>query len=104
METIRTKLMRKRRHIYLAILLFFLVFAAGVFAGNIFTTFFFLVFAGVAAALACVIAMLFFVRCSLWGENLGYALSWPAIWSLSVSTRIRFCQFCGGSLEKELNK
>lgn len=102
METIRTKLTRKRRRLSLAALVAIIVFAAGMKAGMRVEAFIIVGLLGFAVAMGCIVALLFAVRCPSCGGNLGYALSWPATWDLSVSKEIKFCQFCGTSLDKEI--
>jgi len=43
--------------------------------------------------LACVLYMLYAIRCPNCRSNLGYAVYWPPSWG--VSDRIKFCPFCG---------
>jgi len=57
---------------------------------------------GFISAMVYVLGLLFYVRCPSCKGNLGYALSWPVTWVLSVSKEIKFCQFCGTSLDKEI--
>jgi hypothetical protein len=102
METIRAKLSRKRRRLYFAMLAAFVVFALGMTAGMKMIAFMFVGVVGFAAAMVCVAAMMFWVRCPACGGNLGYALSVPVTWDFSVSKKIRFCQFCGVDLDKEV--
>jgi len=80
------------------------IFIAGMTAGMNTTKVFAIIgMIGFAVAIGCVVVMMFWVRCPSCGGNPGYALSWPATWDLSVSKRIRFCQFCGLDLDKEID-
>ncbi len=100
METIRNKLTRKRRRLYLYIFIAFVVFAIGMMLGTENKLFIVFGLIGFVAAMGFTIGLLFFVRCPSCRGNLGYALSWPTTWDLSVSKKIKFCQFCGISLDK----
>jgi hypothetical protein len=104
MASIRNILARKRRRIYFVTLFSFLIFVFGMTAVAISKAFLLLGLIGFISAMVCVIFMLFLIRCPSCGENLGYAIIWPATWSLSVSERIKYCQFCCISLDKELEK
>jgi len=59
-------------------------------------------FIGFIVAMGLTVSLLFFVRCPSCKNNLGYALSWPTTWDLKVSDKIKFCQFCGVNLDKEI--
>jgi len=74
-ETIRTKLSRRRRRLYVAMLAAFAVFATGMMIGTQIKAFIIVGVIGFALAMACVLAMMFGVRCPSCGGNLGYALS-----------------------------
>ena len=102
METIRTKLTRKRRRLSLVALVAIFVFAAGMKLGMKIEAFLIIGLVGFVVAMGSILALLFAVRCPSCGGNLGYALSWPATWDSSVSKEIKFCQFCGTSLDKEI--
>lgn len=45
----------------------------------------------------CVLLMLLALRCPNCRNNLGYAVQWPVSWG--VSDRIKYCPFCGVSLD-----
>lgn len=102
MGTIRNNLTRKRQWLYIAALVAVAVFAGGMKTGMKIEAFLIIGLLGFIALMGCVAALLFMVRCPVCGGNLGYALSWPATWNLSVSEQIKFCQFCGVSLDKEI--
>jgi FtsH-binding integral membrane protein len=104
METIRQKLTRKRRRLFSLMLLAFVVFATGMTLGTNNKAFILIGLLGFVAAMAAVLGLLFWIRCPLCKGNLGYALSWPATWDMSVSKQIKYCQFCGVSLDKENNQ
>ena len=80
----------------------FVVFAVGMTLGTENKAFIAFGLIGFIAAMGCTLGLLFFVRCPSCGGNLGYALSWPTTLDLSVSKKIKFCQFCGISLDKEI--
>jgi hypothetical protein len=86
----------------LAALIAAIVFVGGMSLGTISKAFIIVGFIGFAGAGIAVLGLLFWLRCPSCGENLGYALSWPMTWNLSISKRIRFCQFCGVNLDKEV--
>ena len=46
----------------------------------------------------------FTIRCPNCGGNLSFAVEWPATWNYSVSDKIRFCQFCGVDLDKDMKE
>jgi len=102
MKTIRTILTAKRRRLFLLMIVSFIVFGRGMALGTQNKAFIALGLAGFIVAMGCTFGLLFFVRCPSCGGNLGYALSWPATWDLSVSNKIKFCQFCSTSLDKEI--
>ena len=104
MKTIRDELSRKRKRLFLGILAAFVCYAAGMIATEISKWFLILGLGGFSAALAFVLCLMFVVRCPSCGGNLGYALCWPSKWNYSVSEKIKFCQFCGVSFDKEMEK
>ena len=85
-------------------LIAFVVFAAGMTLGTNNKAFILIGLIGFVAVMAAVLALLFSMRCPLCNGNLGYALSWPATWDMSVSKQIKYCQFCGVSLDKEISQ
>lgn len=79
----------------------FVTFPVGMAAGTTIKAFAAVGLIGFAVAMACIMTLMFSVRCPLCGGNLGFAVAWPATWDLSVSKGIKFCQFCGVSLDEE---
>jgi len=102
MKTIRDEFSRKRKRLFLGVLGAFVCYAIGMSAAGTSKWFLILGLEGLFTALALVLCLVFVVRCPSCGGSLGYALSWPFKWDYSVSEKIKFCQFCGVSLDKEI--
>ncbi len=107
METIRTNLSRRRRKLVFMMLFGFLILVAGM-IGIIINQWFWVLF--IAGSFTMMIANFFLwfkLPCPLCGGNLGGAInvpswSWKINWKLGVSSQIKFCQYCGASLDKEI--
>lgn len=107
METIRTKLSRRRKKLVLTMFLGFLILVAGM-IGIIVNHWFWTLF--IAGGLIMVMAnfvLWFKLPCPLCGGNLGGAInipssSWKIDWKLGVPSQVKFCQYCGVSLDKEI--
>ena len=101
MKTIRDRLTKKRKRLMLWMIPGYFCFVVGMPATNITPWFLILGLAGVAFVFVISLILIFGIRCPNCGGNLSYALTWPATWDFSVSKKIKFCPFCGVSLDKE---
>jgi hypothetical protein len=106
METIRQRLSRKRQRLYFGTVIGVPCFIVGLalFAVNLNLWFLALGLTGFASMILLSVVYMFRVRCPACGSNLGYAVSWPATLTLSISEKIKFCQFCGVSLDAEAKR
>jgi hypothetical protein len=100
MKTIRQELTRTRRRLFIAMLASYGFFSAGMIGGEYIKAFIGVGLLGFAAGTCCCLLLLFRLKCPSCGGNLGYALAWPMSFDLSISDRIKFCQFCGVNLDK----
>ena len=104
MDTIRYTVNRKRKQLVLLILCAFLCFAAGVvMAKAISWLFSILALAAVVCAYIFILVLYFDVRCPRCNGNIGYTVAWPPTWNMSVSNKIKYCPFCGVSLDAKIN-
>jgi hypothetical protein len=100
---IRDQLARKKRIIFMMALICWLVFGIAGFMESQskqsgFPPFIFVAFLGF---LACVLFVLFGLRCPNCRNNLGYTIQWPAsFWG--ISDKLKYCPFCGVELDKEI--
>lgn len=103
MDTIRDRLNRKRRHLILWMFLALFCSIAGMIASELISQWFLVLGLG-SFAVSMFIILLFYlgIRCPKCEGNIGYALTWPPTWNMSVSKKIRFCPFCGVSLDTEM--
>jgi len=103
--TIRSRLTAQRRKGWLACLIGWLVFVAGMIGATMVNGWLgllivvgFLVFGG------SVLYLLFGIRCPRCRNPLGYAIHYPQGRWFGVSEKIRFCCFCGVELDSELEE
>jgi len=101
-ENIRDRISRKRQRLLLLMIPGFLCFFGGMILAERTLWLLAIGFVGFFSMFALVLFMLFAVRCPNCGGNLGYAVAWPVKWDHSVSEKIRFCPFCGVSMDKEM--
>jgi hypothetical protein len=107
METIRTKLSRKRRKLVFTMLFGFLILVAGM-IGIIVNEWFWILFIAGGLIIVYANSVLWFIfPCPVCGANLGGAINtpvrwWKIEWKLGISDQIKFCQCCGVSLDKEI--
>ena len=111
METIRTKLSRKKRKLVITMFFGFLILLAGMIVdiiGIIPIDWIWLLIIGGGLIVVIPNFLLWFkMPCSLCGGNLGGAIntpswSWKIKWKLGIPSEIKFCQYCGVSLDKEI--
>lgn len=82
----------------------FLCFMVGMVA-TVFTPWFLILgISGFLAFLTLNLWMMFGVRCPSCGGNLGSTLSWPPQLTFKVPEKIRFCQYCGTSFDKDITE
>jgi hypothetical protein len=108
METIRTKLSRKKKKLVFTGFFGFLILIAGMIGIIVNQWFWVLLIAGGFIIVIANSVLWFKLSCPLCGGNLGGAIntpswSWKIDWKLGVSSQIKFCQYCGVSLDKEIN-
>ena len=103
-ENIRDSISRKRRRLFFLLIPSFLCFVGGMILAERTSWLLIVGFLGFCSMLALVFAMLFAIRCPNCGGNLGYAVAWPATWDYSVSPNVRFCPFCGISMDKDIQE
>ena len=107
METIRTSLSRKRRKLVIMMILGFLILIAGM-IGIIVNHWFWVLLIGGGSIMVIANSVLWFkFPCPLCGGNLGGAInipswSWKIEWKLGIPSQVKFCQYCGASLDKEI--
>jgi len=112
METIRTRLSRKKRQLVITMLLGFLILLVGMICAVIGITLIdwiwvFIIVSGGLIAVISNFLLWFRMPCPLCGGNLGGAIntpgwSWKIKWKLEIPSQIKFCQYCGVSLDKEI--
>jgi hypothetical protein len=108
METIRTKLSRRRRKLALATIPGFLILFAGMIAIAISHWFWVLFIAGGLGMMIPHFMLWYKMPCPSCGGNLGHAInwidwsSWKPNWKIAIPERIKFCQYCGVSLDKQI--
>ena len=100
--SIRDALSRKRRRLMLWFLLGLACCAAGFVAARFEPWFAVVSIAGFIFMFLIVLLLNFAIRCPACGGNVGYAITWPTTWDMSVSEKVRFCPFCGVSMDKEI--
>lgn len=103
METIRQSVNSKRRQMILLIVCALLCLAAGIILAKIMSWLFaILAVAAFFIAYLFILVLYFDTRCPKCNGNIGYALAWPPTWNMSVSKSIKYCPFCGVSLDEKI--
>lgn len=101
--TIRSKLEQIRKKGYIFGFIAWLLFAASIFATMINLLFSVLLIIAFLAFFLAIIRLLFFLPCPSCKNNLGYAVQWPITFSIArISPKIKFCPFCGVSIDSEI--
>ena len=59
--------------------------------------------AGFVTSASAILYLMFFLKCPACGGRIGYAISYPG-GPFSVSRKIRYCPFCGASLDSDVAK
>jgi hypothetical protein len=109
METIRTKLSRKRRKLVFTMVLGFLILLAGM-IGIILSQWFWVLIVGGGLIIMIPNFILWYkMPCPSCGGNLGHAINWinwsmKRDWKVAIPDQIKFCQYCGVSLDKEIEQ
>jgi len=110
METTRTKLSRKRRKLVLTMVSGFLILLVGIIAVSISHWFWVLIVGGGLIILVPNFILWYKMPCQSCGGNLGHAINWvdwstwKPNWKIAIPERIKFCQYCGVSLDKEIEQ
>jgi hypothetical protein len=102
MKTIRTILTKKHRRSLLAVIFSIVILFISIKLGRINLIFIIIGFSCFLFGIFLFLSLQFAVRCPECGGILGFALNWPPTWDLSVPKQIKYCQFCGVSLDKEI--
>jgi hypothetical protein len=109
METIRTKLSRRRRKLALTMVLGFLILVAGMIGIILSQWFWVLIIGGGLIIMIPSVILWYNMPCPSCGGNLGHAInwidwsSWKPNWKAGIPERIKFCQYCGVSLDKQID-
>jgi hypothetical protein len=109
METIRTKLSHKRRKLVFTMVLGFLILVAGMIGIILNPWFWVLIIGGGLITMVASFALSYKMPCPSCGGNLGVAINWPnwsrkRSWKVGIPDQIKFCQYCGVSLDKEIEQ
>jgi hypothetical protein len=107
METIRTKLSRKRRTLVFRMWIGGLIFFVGLIATTVSQWLWILCMGGAFLLLSANYLLSYKMPCPSCGRNLGRVISSPfrsggLKWNLGVPDQIKVCKFCGVSLDKEI--
>lgn len=99
--TIRKALEKKRRVVFMMAFLCWILFAGACLTESHSRELPLLIFIPFIGFGACVLFLLFGLRCPKCKNNLGYTLQ-PSFWH--ISEKLKFCPFCGVSLDEEIKQ
>ena len=99
--TIRSQLNLIRRRVLIITLLTWVVFAVGSFLITVHRWFIVVSLLAFIGLILETIFLMFGIRCPKCKAALGHTLSYPPQ-GLSISDKIKFCPFCGVSLDSEI--
>jgi hypothetical protein len=110
MESIRTKLSRRRRKLVFTMVLGFLMLLAGVIGMILSQWFWVLIIGGGLLIMIPNFILWYKMPCPSCGGNLAHAINrvawstWKPNWKIAIPERVKFCQYCGVSLDKEIGQ
>jgi len=108
METIRTRLSSKRRKLVITMMFGGLILFAGMIATALSQWYWVLIVVGGLIIMIPNFILWFKMPCPSCGGNLGHAINWvdwstwKPNWKVAIPECIKFCQYCGVSLDKEI--
>jgi hypothetical protein len=102
--TIRDRLTRKRRRLFLLLISVILCFFGGAHLTEGSGWSIILSILGFIFIFPIFLVMRFAIRCPNCHGNLGYTIAWPPTWDCSVSQEVRCCPFCGISMDKDIQE
>ena len=106
----KDKLSRKRRKLVFTKVLGFLILLAGMIGIILSQWFWVLIIGGGLIIMIPNVILWYKMPCPSCGGNLGHAInwvdwsSWKPNWKVAIPERIKFCQCCGVSLDKEIEQ
>jgi len=101
--TARELIVRRKRKASIVTYSGLALFALGMLSGTGGQMLFIVAIPGFVVFFAGTLYLLFFLRCPVCGEAIGYMLSYSSR-PFSIPRKIRFCPFCGIALDSELGE
>ena len=98
---IREIINTQKRKAVITLVLGMTAFAVSLVISVVYNVMFYVAFIGVAIAMAAITFLEFGLRCPHCRGCIGYAVNYPGS-PLAISSKIRFCPFCGVSLDSSL--